>query len=273
MSPYVRDDTLSGRSILVIGGTSGFGFGVVTAILAHPSADITIHIASSRQESLHKTKTRLHEMFPSAGARIKLHKIDLTSSKLESDLKHLLENCTDNGAVPLDHIVFTAGDHVPFHGVKDITQDMITDSQKTRLVAPLLTASILDANPDKYMSISRSSSIILTGGIRALKPDANWPLFTVVLSAIEGAARSLAMSLTPIRVNCVAPGAVWTEMFEKYFNSHLELESVKQYLESKILFGTMGEPDEVAEAYIYLMKDRFVTGQTIRSDGGMLIRE
>lgn len=273
MSPYVRHDALSGRSILVIGGTSGFGFGVVTAILAHPSADVIVHIASSRLESLHKTKTRLSDMFPSAGPRVKLHKIDLTSSRLESDLQSLLDDCTDNGAVPLDHIVFTAGDHIAFHGVKDITRDFIIDSQKTRLVAPLITASILDANPDKYMSISRASSIILTSGLRALKPDPNWPLVTVVMAAIEGAARSLAISLAPIRVNCVAPGPTWTEMFEKYFNTHVEIESVKQYFESKILFGAMGEPDDVSEAYIYLMKDKFVTGQIIRSDGGMMIRE
>lgn len=89
-------------------------------------------------------------------------------------------------------------------------------------------------------------------------------------SAIEGMARGLAVDLAPIRVNMVSPGAVLTEIF-----GTLETDNLDKMIEmfrSRTLTGEIGKPEDVAEAYLYAMKDRFLTGGFIGSNGGMMLK-
>jgi NAD(P)-dependent dehydrogenase (short-subunit alcohol dehydrogenase family) len=85
----------------------------------------------------------------------------------------------------------------------------------------------------------------------------------------QGLARGLAIDLKPLRVNCVQPGAVHTELFRDVPPERLA--GVLRMFEGETVFGAVGAPGEVAEAYVYCMKDSFVTGATVRSDGGRLI--
>ncbi|MCJ1360249.1 MAG: hypothetical protein MMC33_010252 [Icmadophila ericetorum] len=78
---------------------------------------------------------------------------------------------------------------------------------------------------------------------------------------IEGTMRGLAVDLAPIRVNMVRLGAVHTELFGDI--SEERLPAVLQRFKDASLLGKVGTPEEVAEAYIYAMKDSFVTGSAI----------
>lgn len=78
------------------------------------------------------------------------------------------------------------------------------------------------------------------------------------------------MDLAPIRVNMVSPGAVHTELFDDIPKERQE--SVLQGYRDGTLTDKVGTPENLAEAYLYSMKDHFVTGKILESDGGRLLK-
>ena len=79
---------------------------------------------------------------------------------------------------------------------------------------------------------------------------------------------STAESLTELRVNGVFPGGVATEIFQGL------PEAMRQSEEARFAaqpLPRIGQPDEVAQAYLYLMKCGYVTGQILQVDGGGLL--
>jgi len=86
-------------------------------------------------------------------------------------------------------------------------------------------------------------------------------------AAVIGLTRSLAKELGPsgIRVNCVAPGVIATEM-----NAELSEDTLEQLKEETPL-GVIGRPEDVAKAVCYLAQAPFVTGQILGVNGGILI--
>ena len=95
-------------------------------------------------------------------------------------------------------------------------------------------------------------------------------MLALVGAGINGLARQLAFDLAPIRVNCVAPGVVETDLWEgmgeegkrSFFRDH----------ESKIPTGKVAQPEDVAEAYAYLLKDKNATGITVHTNSGVFLQ-
>jgi len=86
--------------------------------------------------------------------------------------------------------------------------------------------------------------------------------------------RSLALELAPdVRVNCVCPGPVDTDMGRINLDPQLSLEEARAAFEGDIPLGRMGEPQEVADAIIWLASDSssFVTGAIIAMEGGRTV--
>jgi NAD(P)-dependent dehydrogenase (short-subunit alcohol dehydrogenase family) len=88
-------------------------------------------------------------------------------------------------------------------------------------------------------------------------------------SAIEGLTRALAVELAPIRVNAVCAGTVKTNLLANM--PELEREAFFSSIGDKLLTGRVGNTKELAEAYLYLMRGSFSTGQIIVVDGGSLL--
>ena len=84
--------------------------------------------------------------------------------------------------------------------------------------------------------------------------------------AIIGLTRSLAAEFAPsgIRVNCVAPGVIETDMIQALGNETLE------QLRQEMPFRRFGTPEEVAESVWHLAKAAYITGQILTVDGGFL---
>jgi NAD(P)-dependent dehydrogenase (short-subunit alcohol dehydrogenase family) len=88
--------------------------------------------------------------------------------------------------------------------------------------------------------------------------------------AVEGLTKTAALEAAPygVRVNAIAPGPIQTAMFERFTGN----EDNKAGLIASIPLGRAGDPDEVAQAVLYLASPKvaFITGQSLAIDGGRL---
>ncbi len=93
--------------------------------------------------------------------------------------------------------------------------------------------------------------------------------YTASKSAIEGMTRAMAVELSPlgIRVNCIAPGFIATDMSAKALNGDMER---MQKVMSRTPMGKLGEPEDVADAALFLASDaaKYITGVILPVDGG-----
>lgn len=261
--PPKYGNKLEGKRVLVIGGTSGIGFCVAEACVEFGAI---VTVASSRQEKIDKTIKRLTTTYPDAKARISGHAVDLASSDVEGALKTLFEFATKEGK--LDHVVSTAGDSFSLKKISEITPEDIQKHGKVRYVSALMMAKVAP----QYMHQVSHSSITITGGVNSTKPAPGWSTVAGWGAAKEGMARGMAVDLKPIRVNLVSPGAIDTEMFDNFSGG--DPERRKQIIDlygSKNLLGKCGSPEDTAEAYLYMMRDTFVTGHVLVTDGGYLL--
>jgi len=117
--------------------------------------------------------------------------------------------------------------------------------------------------------IRLGGSISLVGGIASARPGKGWSLGASICGAMEGFTRALAVELAPIRVNCIVPGVIRTNLW----NGMAEAEREKFYrsVGDSLPVGRVGEAHEVAQAFLYVMTQGFSTGQTITVDGGTVL--
>ncbi|KAG8792842.1 hypothetical protein FRC12_004713 [Ceratobasidium sp. 428] len=249
---------LNGKKILVIGGSSGIGYGVAAAALDNGALVV---IASSAQSKVEAAVERLKKGING--------KEDVTVSGESFNIKDFpaLTGFLTKHA-PFDHLVITAGEAPrAFSGAGGLAPDVdireqIGDSMDSRYWAVLNAANHIHHNK----LIRPGGSLVLTIGTAQQRPHSGFGFYLGAVGAIETATRSLALDLKPLRVNTIAPGLVDTEMLEKVpaevrktiFESHIQ----------KLLVGHIGTPAEVAEAYIFAMKCQYLTGQVITVDGG-----
>jgi len=263
--PGKYTNKLYSKRVLVLGGTSGIGFCVAENALENGA---TVIVASSRQESIDKTLSRLRESYPDLTGQISGHTIDLRSDDAEASIISLLDAVTNSGKDLLDHIVSTAGDGLAIEPLSAFASaEKLFGAQRVRVVAPILIAKHA---PGKYLRTSNHSSITLTGGVNSYRPGNNWTIPAATGTALQGLVRGLAVDLRPIRVNLVEPGAVDTELFGKVFNEE-QLEQFREEFKKQTLTGAIGRPEDVSEAYLYFMRDAFVTGQCNLTEGGLLL--
>ncbi|OGM50711.1 oxidoreductase [Aspergillus bombycis] len=263
MSTHISTNKLANTRVLIVGGTSGIGFAVARVALEHGASII---VASSKSDKVNSAITRLKSFYPDEEHT---NRIAGTVCNL-ADRETLEANTTDapDGKVLLDHVVMTAGDALNLRKPTDPTFDVpfIESSGTVRFIGSLILAK----HAPTYVRQTSSSSLTFTSGVLAARPAPGWTLAAATGTAIEGMARGLAVDLAPIRVNTVAPGAVLTEIFGTLETDNLE--KMVEMFRSQTLTGEIGKPEDVAEAYLYLMKDRFVTGELLASNGGRLLK-
>ena len=165
----------------------------------------------------------------------------------------------------LDALVCNAGVALPVQLLTDTTDDQWRRVMGTDLDGVFFTlrAAIPGMVSRKRGAIVTVSSMWgVTGG------SCEAP-YSAAKAGVIGLTKALAKELGPsgIRVNCVAPGAIETDM-----TAFLTPED-RAALADEAPLGRMGAPEEVAEAVRFLAGEeaRFITGQVLRVDGGMVI--
>ncbi len=239
------------KNILVTGGTSGIGLSVVHRMLADG------YIVWS----LGRNAAKLEELSSVWGERFNFLSFDLNKFENYSSFVAELPN--------FDGVIFSAG-VVENNPLKFFSQEKYRKLVAVNQDSPLLMmAELVRKN-----KISRSASIVflssITGGVIGMKGIAP---YAASKAALIGAAKVIALELAHknIRVNCVAPGMVNTELVRNA--SYLSEENKKVDMARYPLGNRYAEPDEVAGVISFLIgKDAsFITGQTIVVDGGFTL--
>ncbi|KAL8951313.1 MAG: hypothetical protein Q9222_002712 [Ikaeria aurantiellina] len=259
-----RAGKLVGAQVLVLGGSSGIGFGVASAALGE-GAHVTI--ASSQKSKVDRAVSRLRAADGAASSTVSGHVCDLSKPmELENNISHLFETVVSTSQRKINHVVLTAGDGV---SIKPLTETSVPEMLSTGTVR-FLGALVIGKLAPKYLDQSPHSSVTFTGGTMSHRPLPKWTLQAAWGSGIEGATRGLAVDLAPIRVNCVTLGAFRTELFDNV-PPDARGAVLQGYCDASLL-GSVGNPDEGAESYIYLMRSSFTTGTTVVTDGGRTIK-
>jgi NAD(P)-dependent dehydrogenase (short-subunit alcohol dehydrogenase family) len=233
--------TLNGKRIVVLGGSSGIGLATARAA-AREGASVVI--ASSNPA---RVNDAVSQVLGAEG-----HAVDLTDpAAVEAVFARI-------GA--FDHLVFTAGETLLLNPLA--STDLATARRffDLRYWGAWLAA--------KYASphIRPGGSIVFTSGVAGQRPATGWALGASICSAMGGLTRALAVELAPLRVNIVCPGVVKTPLWGNM--AEADRAALYRQMGEKLLVGHAGEPEELAEAYLYLMRQTYGTGQVIVVDGG-----
>jgi NAD(P)-dependent dehydrogenase (short-subunit alcohol dehydrogenase family) len=233
---------LNGKRVLVIGGSSGIGFAVARAVLAEKGEVV---VASS---SADRVGTALERLPGATGATFSV-----------TDENAVAEFFAASGK--FDHIAFTAADwgqvdHVDFAGTQ------LAEAQNLFSVRFWGAVSVVKHGA---RHVSPGGSVTLTNGMAAHRPQKGLAIAAAMSGAVEHLVAGLAVDLAPVRVNGICPGAIVTEAWD-------DVPAAFRKVQEQRLLGQplprAGDPAEVAEAYVYLMKGAYTTGQILRVDGG-----
>jgi NAD(P)-dependent dehydrogenase (short-subunit alcohol dehydrogenase family) len=231
---------LEAQKVVVLGGTSGIGRAVAKAARESGAAVV---VASSSAEKVEAARRDL-----GVEGRV----VDLTD---EQAMAALFE-----AVGPFDHLVYTAGDSLVLGPLATLDAATARRAFDLRFFGALLAAKL--AAP----RLRRGGSIVLTHGIAGVRPRAGWSVGASICGAMESLTRALAVELAPLRVNAVSPGFVRTPLWSSL--PEADREALYRDAGAKLPVGRVGEPEDLAEAYLYLMKSAFSTGQTVIVDGG-----
>ena len=230
---------LDGAKVVVIGGASGVGFAVAAAAM---EAGAQVVIGSSQTQRIEAAATKL-------GGGAKGVTVDV---KDEASVAAFFA-----AAGAFDHLVFTAGDWGHMFGA---TRDLDVEASKARMEVRFWGAA--RAAKHAIRQIAKDGSITLTGGMLAHRPMPGAPLTTASANSTEGLALGLARDLAPIRVNAVCLGLIMSEQVQNMG------EAMVKGFTANLPLPRGGTVEEAAEAYLYLMRATYVTGQIVRVDGG-----
>jgi NAD(P)-dependent dehydrogenase (short-subunit alcohol dehydrogenase family) len=234
-----------GKRVVILGGSSGIGLAVAEQASSQ-GADVVV--VSSNPD-------RVQKAVQSLGGRAQGQAADLSD---EGAIAALFQKLG-----PIDHLVYTAADSL------QLNELAATDLTQARRAFELRYWSALAAVKYATPHIRKGGSIVLTTGIAGRRPHKGWVVVASVAGTIESLTRALAVELAPIRVNAVSPGVVRTNLWQNM--PEAERENLYQSVGSRLPVGRVGEADEVAQAYLFLMKEGFSTGQTVIVDGGTVL--
>ena len=233
--------TLKDQRVVIIGGSSGMGYAVAEGALAEGAKVV---VASSDRARVDAAVARL-------GAGASGGGIDVTD---EAGVAAFFA-----GVGGFDHLVFTAGEaglgRAP-GPVAELDFAAAKDGTNVRFWGALMAVK------HALGVISARGSITLTDGVLAHLPIKGMPLATAFGGAVEHLVKGLAVDLAPIRVNSVCPGLVMTERLAGW-----PAERIQQ-MTARLPLPRAAEPAEVAQAFLYLMKGGYTTGQVVVVDGG-----
>lgn len=250
LSPAEMTTTMHPRIALVFGGTRGIGAACI-AQLAEDGFDVA-YTWNSQAPAQEATSI--------GHARVVAYQADV---RKEEDVAHVFDSVLrDFGAAP-SCVVANAGINVP---AAPMAQFCSESFQRLIEVNVLGAFHVLRAAARHV--VQGGSVIALTTSMVRLAVPGGGP-YTATKGAVEGMARSMARELAPrrVRVNCVAPGPIDTDLFRSGKN-----DEAKARAAALSPFNRIGAVEEVASVVRFLASDQasWVNGQVVQVNGAMV---
>jgi len=241
---------LTGKKAVVTGGGKGLGLAIATALI---KAGAAVYITGREEDALKNTAATLgsncsYGVFDLAG----LDKIPAFTAALE------------NSFGPVDILVNNAGINLK----KDFLT--VTDEEFERIIRTNQSAVFsFTREIARKMAARGSGSVVMISSMASQYGIPKVVPYTASKSAVEGMTRAMAVELSPlgVRVNCIAPGFIATDMSAKALNN--DKERLQKVL-SRTPMAKLGQPSDIANAVVYLCSDEagYVTGVVLPVDGG-----
>lgn len=245
MSDY-NPFSLEGKTILVTGASSGIGRGIA---IACSKMGATVILNGRNQQKLDATLAELHE------GEHEIMAGDLTN---EDSVKLLMTEMPN-----LDGIVHCAGigQRVLCKQLKENDVDSVMDANFKAPV--LLQQALLEGK-----KINKGASIVFIASIATWLPSIGNAIYSASKGAIVSYANCLSLELAPrqIRVNCISPAMVWTDLI---LQDGMDEEQLKAD-EQKYPLKRYGTPEDIANLTIYMLSDAstWMTGSNVKLSGG-----
>ena len=239
----MSSQSLANQTVAVFGASSGIGL----AVARHA------HALGARVLAIGRDRARLQAAAGDAGWQLAACDI--------GDEPQVAALLRDVG--PLDHVVVTAGGVVGPSPLTALDFDAAREAIATKLQGSLIVAK--HAAP----RLARGGSIGFTTGLLGRKIAANTVVKTVINAGLEAAVRQLARELAPVRVYGVSPGPVDTPNWGP-MSDDVRRERIAR-LAATLPVGFMASADDTAQAYLFAMQARALTGTVIDLDGGALV--
>ena len=241
---------LEGLGAVITGGDSGIGRAVAIAF-AREGADVAIGYLEE-DEDADETRAWVEK----AGRRCIVEPFDVRDP---DECRRFVEGAHD-ALGRIDILVNNAAYQLEQPSIEEITPEQLDRTFRTNIFGYIYMVQA--ALPH----LEAGATIINTGSVTALEGNKGLIDYAATKGAIHTFTKSLAMSLAErgIRVNCVAPGPVWTPLIP----ATLEEEHVKSFGEDSF-WGRPAQPAEIAPTYVFLASadSRYYTGDVFAPTG------
>ncbi len=235
---------------IVTGGASGIGLAIAESFTKNKIRTIIIG----------RDKKKLQSAKKKLGNYCEPISFDLTNLKEVPNLiKYIIKNFGY-----IDILVNNAG----INQKKEFTE--VTDEEFSNIIQTNLQSVFsISREVVKKMILKKNGVIINISSMASQYGIPKVIAYTASKSAIEGMTRAMAVELSPkgIRINCIAPGFIETEMSAKALNNDPER---KNKVLGRTPLGYLGEPKDIATTALFLVSDaaKYITGAVLPVDGG-----
>ena len=239
---------LKNKNIIVTGASGGIGNSIIKKL---NEAGANILASGTRIEKLEELKKNYKN--------IKILKFDISQS---DKIEEFIENATNELGGSLDGLVNNAG----------ITQDnlairMSLDEWQKVINVNLTSTFLMSKFAIKKMLKNKSGKIVNITSVVGHTGNLGQANYTASKAGIVAMSKSLAIEYAKknININCISPGFIKTAMTDKID------EKFKEVIVSKIPSARLGEPDDIANAVLFLSSSQsdYINGETLHVNGGM----
>lgn len=241
------------KTVLITGASRGLGASIAKVFASH-NHNIILNYNNSESEAL-----KLKEELRKYNVEVLPIKADIT---IEEDIKNMV-NTSINKFKKIDILVNNAVIAIDTT-FEDKTKENFIKTIDTNLIAPFLVSKYVGES----MLKEKQGCIINISSTNGIDTYYEYSLdYDASKAGLISLTHNLALHFAPyIRVNCVAPGWINTEM-----NKNLD-EEYKKEEENKILLNRFAEPTEIANVVYFLTTEeaKYINNETIRVDGGTI---